>query len=103
MPRIKAQKGTDEANYGDVSYLVPADGVIDVPAEAAVALEATGGFVEVTDPAPVEDGLVRVKGHPDSACTINGVTYTAGSDGITSVPDFAVAALAAHGFTPLDA
>jgi hypothetical protein len=101
--RIKAQAGTDEANFGETRFPVPADGIIEVPDEAAAALLATGGFSEIDEPIELPDGLVRLKGQPNSGCTVQGVSYTADETGIIAVPAFAVEALASHGFWPVSA
>lgn len=101
MVRIKAQRGTDEANFAESRFPVPADGIIDVSPEAAAPLLNEGGFISL-EPAPaLPDGLVQVRGAPGSGCTVGGVSYNAGDDGLVSVPAYAVADLAAHGFKPV--
>jgi hypothetical protein len=42
---LRAAFGQDEANYGIRRYRVDADGLVHVPAEAALSLVSKGGFV----------------------------------------------------------
>ena len=108
MTKIKAQAGTDEANYGTESFPVPADGIIDVPPEAAADLIHEGGFVPVVDDDPAADaaaaeaiaGLVPMHGQPGSSCSVDGLSFNANDKGVVMVPASAVLALTSHGFTP---
>ena len=68
--KLKAPKGTDEANANGKSYRVENDGTVEVPDDAVQPLLAIGGFVEVDDtPVEVPTGMVLVKSSdPTASC-----------------------------------
>jgi hypothetical protein len=100
--KLRAPKGTDEANVDGVLYRVDNDGTIDVPDAAAPSLLHTGGFVAIDEmPAPVPIGHVILRAPQGSAaCAWNGLTYAVDADGRVAVPAPAAAILYSHGFVP---
>ena len=101
--RLKAPKGTDQVNFGDFSYNVDTDGIVDVPDEAVIGLTTVGGCYEVTDPVVIPDGHVRVVSSEGvSSISWGGTIYDALADGSFAVPAGAVSDLIAHGFRSSD-
>lgn len=101
--KLHAPKGTDEANHDGVSYRVDNDGTIEVPVEAAGPLLALGGFTADDDSDPVPDGKVRVSHGYATGCSWGGEAFEPQKDGTFLVPVAAVADLASHGFTIVEA
>lgn len=101
--RLKAQAGTDEANFGGSRFPVNTDGVVEVPDDAAAALVAVGGFVDITDAAPnlgeANTSPVCRMMAPDNSgpVTWGGVVYEV-VEGVVAVPPAASGDLEAHGF-----
>ena len=68
--KLKAPKGTDEANANGKSYRVENDGTVEVPDDAVQPLLDVGGFVEVDETqVEVPTGMVLVKSaDPTASC-----------------------------------
>lgn len=101
--RLKAQPGTDEANYGGSRFRVDNDGFVEVPDEAAPSLIDRGGFVDAAD-APVNMGEAATSPvcrmlAPENAGPVSwaGQVYEI-AEGLVLVPPAASVDLAAHGF-----
>ena len=100
MARLKAASGTTEANVGTTDYIIPPDGIIDVPDSAVDDLVSRGGFTPVTaPPAPVDGTAIMRAPDANASFTYAGVSYSAGVDGVLTVPVEAVSAMVSHGFT----
>lgn len=100
--RMRAPKGTDEANVGADLYRVDNSGDIEVPEEAVATLTGAGFRVEA-GPVPVPEGRARMRA-PEGAtsCSVAGEVCEV-EDGVVDVPIVGVAALIAHGFEPIEA
>jgi hypothetical protein len=103
--------GQDEANHGTERYRVGDDGLVRVPAEAAVFLTNKGGFV-VAQPiaeGPVlgasqgerEGGMLKLHHGDASGCSFAGREYPSDARGDVLVPAEAAAELMSHGFEPV--
>ena len=96
--KLKAPKGTDEANADGKSFRVDNDGTVTVPDEAAAPLIERAGFVEVLPDIEVPHGHAMVKHtDPDASCG-----FEKRGD-VFIVPVSAVAELvASHGFLAIE-
>lgn len=97
VKKLRAPKGTDEANIDGVSYRVENDGTVEVPDGEEGPLLATGGFVEVTPPVVLPEGFALVM-HKDPNASCDGEKFGGGH----LVQAVNVAALASHGFYAVD-
>jgi len=97
--KLKAPKGTDEANIGGQSFRVDNDHTITLPDDVdASPLLDRGGFVTVVDPVEIPHGLALVA-HADPNAELSlGERSGAGF----LIPVDQVAAVAAHGFVAVD-
>jgi hypothetical protein len=97
---LKASKGTDEANFGTDLHRVGNSGTIQVEAKEVEALVSKGGFTIVpVEETPIPMGFVGVRSTGGAIeCSFGGASYTAGEDGVFSVPADAVVSLLDHGF-----
>jgi hypothetical protein len=105
--RLRAPKGTDEANYGQTAFKVQDDGTVDVPDEAVASLVGVGGFSEVpTEPAPVDmnpsDGATLKAPEGATSCSWGGQTFDVAEDGTVDVPHESVGDLIGHGFQVIE-
>ena len=98
--KLRAQAGTDEANYGELRMPVDRDGTVDVPDEAVESLLATGGFVTMDDPVEIPDGFVLATSVGVDSTSWGGTTYEPDASGVFTVPAAAMAELMSHGFIP---
>lgn len=95
--KLKAPRGTDEANADGKIFRVDNDGTVDVPNDAVGPLLERGGFVEVVEPAAVPDGHGLVM-HDDPGASCDGEKV---GDAFV-VPIGKVAELASHGFRAIE-
>jgi hypothetical protein len=95
--KLRAPKGTDEANADGKSFRVDNNGIVEVPDEAAAPLIERGGFTEVVEPPAVPVGHALVM-HSDPGAACEGEKF---GDGYL-VPVDRVAELASHGFMPAE-
>lgn len=101
--KLRASRGTDEANVDGLLYRVGNDGTIEVPEEAAAGLIHTGGFAAVEEPVALPMGHVAlIAPEGCEACSWRGETYVPDSDRRVAVPAPACVDLLAHGFKPED-
>lgn len=96
--KLKAPKGTDEANAGGESFRVDNDGTIEVPEDAVGPLLEHGGFTEVKEAAVIPHGHALVMHDDPKAATSAGEKF---GDGFL-VPAHKVADLASHGFRAVE-
>lgn len=96
--KLRAPKGTDEANIGGTSFRVDNDGTIDVPEGEVGPLLERGGFVEVLPPVEIPHGHALVRHDDPTASTDVGERH---GDGFL-VPVHLVNVLASHGFKAVD-
>jgi hypothetical protein len=105
--RLRAPKGTDEANYGQTAFKVQDDGTVDVPDEAVASLVGVGGFSEVTEPAPAvdsdpADGATLKAPEGATSCSWGGQTFDVDENGTVKVPHESVGDLIGHGFEVIE-
>lgn len=97
--KLKAPKGTDEANIGGTSFRVDNDGTIEVPEGEEGPLLERGGFTEIKDPVEVPHGHALITHDDPDASTDAGEKFGNG----TLVPAHVVAELVnSHGFKVVD-
>src|ERR1700740_1061857 len=104
MPRkLQAPDLCDEASVGGNLYHVDNDGtVVASEADAGGLLRAGFSPVEAAPIAP--EGFAVVKHEdPTASCSWAGESFAPNARGEITVPVAAVAALAAHGFAPVEA
>lgn len=96
--RLKAPKGTDEANADGKSYRVDNDGTVTVPDEAAAPLLERGGFTEVVEATAPPDGYLLVMHDTDPNASCEGEKF---GDGYLVLAHRA-GELASHGFKAVE-
>ncbi len=99
--KLRAPRGTDEANVDGVLYRVDNDGTIEVPDAAVGTLTHTGGFVVIEEIPPPPMGHVTLIA-PDgcTGCSWGGETFVPDGDMRIAVPAPACTELLSHGFVP---
>lgn len=116
---LRAVFGQHEANHGTRRYHVDGDGLLHVPAEAALFLVSKGGFAVAktnvaqvpgdSHPLPLPEdarsatdpnSLVRLHHDEAAGCSHGGYKYRSDENGDVFVPAEAAADLMAHGFAP---
>ncbi len=101
LVRLRAQFGSDEANFGTERYRVDNDGTVLVSVDAAPSLLHNGGFTMADDPRPaVPAGMVMLVHPLNIGCSYGGLSYEPDGEGCVLVPAGATEQLAAHGFEP---
>jgi hypothetical protein len=105
--RLRAPKGTDEANFGQTAFKVGDDGTVEVPDEAVGSLTSVGGFSEIQEPAPVvdhdpSDGAKLKAPEGATSCSWGGQTFDVDENGTVKVPQEAVGDMIGHGFEVIE-
>jgi hypothetical protein len=95
--KLKAPKGTDEANANGQSFRVDNDGTVEVPDEVAGPLVERGGFVEVVE-VVVPAGYLLVMHDNDPSASCEGEKFGEGY----LVPAHKAGELASHGFKAVE-
>ena len=96
--KLRAPKGTDEANFGTHLYRVDNDGTVDVPDDAVPYLTSVGAFETIDEPSEIPHGSVRMlstKG--PMSVSVAGQSFNTGDDLIVVVPLAFASEMLAHG------
>ena len=89
--------------HGTKSYVVPRDGVVELPHEVADHVIRQGGAKPLDKPSPEPEGSVKVKHVSDSEALLSygQDSYKSDKNGVMTVPLGIVAEAEAHGFLPV--